>query len=556
MINRRRLRFAITVKGNSLEQWKINCINHLMEMPEVELALIIEYQSMPMNRDHSALFLAYHSVVQMRSEILKKVATIDHFSPFPKVRCSNLWNHQSNFSIEELSLLKQTDLDFILHLGEESMEGEVLELATYGVWAFSHGNPTCFTGLPGGWWEVMNNLPVTEVGLYRISKETNERSFWKIGCLATVSESYRKTKEILCQTTLTWPSQVCKEILRNPGHCPDEIEPLSLKHADIEMLSSTKKTANFILASWKRKAQKLYRKLFCYEYWNIGIVNKPIHFFLTDHNPSIDWIVERKDCYYADPFGMRGKDGIQILMEEVDHRVVKGYISGVIMKEGPSIKEQQTWNHSVLKLKSHMSYPYLVEYEGETYCVPETSEAKEVAVYKIINGQLEKEKIILKNFAAVDSTIIHHDGYWWLFCTRADSSPQSDNSELHIFYAKELFGEWSPHLANPVKVDVRSSRPAGTPFLYEDVLIRPAQDCSKTYGGRIILNKITNLTIEEFEEVAISPIEPREDSLYPDGVHTISTVGDITIFDGKRFDYSLLHFFRKLYKFMPVREAG
>lgn len=556
MSNRRRLRFAITVKDTSLEQWKINCINHLLKIPEVELALIIEYQSKPKKRGHSALFLAYHSVVQMRSKILKKVPTPDHFSSFPKVRCSNPWTLKSDISVEELSVIKKADLDFILHLEAESMEEEVLDSAKYGVWAFSHGNPTSCAGVPGGWWEVMNNLSVTEVGLYKISKETNERSFWKKGCLATVTESYRRTKETLCQTTLTWPAQVCKEILRNPGHCPDEIEHFSINHADIGLLSSTKKTANFIFVSWKRKAQKLYRKLFRYEYWNIGIVEKPIHFFLNNHNPSIDWIVERNDCYYADPFGLRDKDGIHILMEEVDHRVVKGYISGVTMKEGPSIKEKQTWNHSVLKLKSHMSYPYLVEHEGETYCVPETSEAKEVAVYKIINGQLEKEKIILKDFAAVDSTIIHHDGYWWLFCTRADSSPLSDNSELHIFYAKELFGEWKPHLANPVKVDVRSSRPAGTPFLYEGELIRPAQDCSKTYGGRIILNKITTLTIEEFKEVAISPIEPRKDSLYPDGVHTISTVGDITIFDGKRFDYSLLHIFRKLYKFMPVKEAG
>ena len=103
-----------------------------------------------------------------------------------------------------------------------------------------------------------------------------------------------------------------------------------------------------------------------------------------------------------------------------------------------------------------------------------------------------------------------------------------------------------------MKIDIRSSRPAGTPFIHEDQLFRPAQDCSKTYGGRIVLNRIKTLTISQFEEESVCFVEPQRDSLYPDGVHTISSAGGVTIIDGKRFDYSFLHFFRKLYKYRPV----
>ncbi|MEA3320214.1 MAG: hypothetical protein U9Q88_09320 [Bacillota bacterium] len=551
-VKRRKMRFAITVKGSSVEQWKLECVERLKNMAEMEMALIIEYQVQPGNQRHSALFHAYQSIVTKRSKILKKVPIPDYFDSIPKVRCENLWDLKSSFSIEEVSLIKECNLDFILHLEGESMEGEVLDTAEYGVWTFIQGNPNLSSHIPGGWWEVWNNRSVTEVALCGLINGTNERTVWRKGYFGTVKESYRKTKEILCQSTLDWPALICKEILRNPCYCPNTLESFSV-NTDNEILTSTTKTAALIFASWNRTIKKLYRKLFCYEYWNIGIVNKPIQTFLKDQNPSIDWIVQRKDCYYADPFGLQDEDGIHILMEEVDHRVVKGFISGVKMKGGPQKKDQLDWDHSLFKLESHMSYPYLIKFEGENYCIPETSETKEVAVYKVINGKLKKEKTIIKDFAAVDSTIVHHNGFWWLFCTKADSGPQSDNSELHIFFAKELFGEWNPHLANPVKVDVRSSRPAGTPFLFENVLIRPAQDCSETYGGRIILNQVTTLTIDKFEEVAISPIEPREDSLYPDGVHTISTIGDMTIFDGKRFDYSLFHFFRKLYKFKPVK---
>ena len=40
-----------------------------------------------------------------------------------------------------------------------------------------------------------------------------------------------------------------------------------------------------------------------------------------------------------------------------------------------------------------------------------------------------------------------------------------------------------------VKTDVRSARPAGTPFVYQGELYRPAQDCSRTYGGSIVIHR-------------------------------------------------------------------
>jgi hypothetical protein len=85
-----------------------------------------------------------------------------------------------------------------------------------------------------------------------------------------------------------------------------------------------------------------------------------------------------------------------------------------------------------------------------------------------------------------------------------------------------------------VKEDIRSSRPAGTPFFHEGELIRPAQDCSKTYGGRIVLNRVTRLTPTKFEEQQVAVVDPLTDSPYPNGIHTLSAVGNFTMLDAKR----------------------
>ncbi|MEH7484639.1 hypothetical protein V7157_26930, partial [Neobacillus drentensis] len=380
----------------------------------------------------------------------------------------------------------------------------------------------------------------------------NEQIILKKGYFSTIKDSYKKNREHITSAISDWPAQVCRDILNDNATYMNHLfkstsPPKYLKP------TSTQMGRFFVNLLWN-KCQRIFLKLFSYEYWNIGIVSKPIHEFLNDSQVNINWLVQKKDLYYADPFAYQDGGGLQILMEELDYRVVKGYISAVNVKQN-KVSDIVAFDQAIMKFPCHMSYPFILEHENHVYCIPETSEAKEVSIYRLNKSSKEwkKVKTILADFHAVDSTIFKYGDYWWLFCTKSFSTIQSHNNELHIFYAKDLFGEWKPHCLNPVKIDIRSSRPAGTPFIHDGVIFRPAQDCSKTYGGRIVLNRIKTLTISQFEEESVCFVEPQRDSLYPDGVHTISNAGKVTIIDGKRIDYSFLHFFRKLYKYKPVK---
>jgi hypothetical protein len=147
-----------------------------------------------------------------------------------------------------------------------------------------------------------------------------------------------------------------------------------------------------------------------------------------------------------------------------------------------------------------------------------------------------ERRAVLTGFPCIDPTPACFEGRWWLFCTEKDDGV---DSKLHVFHAPDPFGPWTAHAANPVKVDVRSSRPAGTPFVFRDRLYRPAQDCSRHYGFRVILNRIRRLTPTEFEE---EPIRILEAGLWGcNGIHTLAGCGEMTVFDG-RYD-----------RFMPWR---
>jgi len=279
---------------------------------------------------------------------------------------------------------------------------------------------------------------------------------------------------------------------------------------------------------------RVYDSLFRQDDWNIGLVESPITDFLDPSaKPKIVWLprTEFSKCL-ADPFAVTRDHKTYVFCEEFDYRTFKGRI---VYTEIDGIRTAAP--KAAIELSTHMSYPYLLEYESETYCIPETAEAGEAALYKAEEFPSRWVKVgsLLRNFPAVDSTVFRYQGRWWLTCTKRDDAR---NSKLFVWHSAELLGPWKPHAANPVKVDIHSSRPAGTPFVHGGHLYRPAQDCSRTYGGRIVLNRIDTLTPSQFVEEDVAVIGPYLNGPYAEGVHTLSAVGNRTLTDGKRFIFN------------------
>lgn len=94
--------------------------------------------------------------------------------------------------------------------------------------------------------------------------------------------------------------------------------------------------------------------------------------------------------------------------------------------------------------------------------------------------------VIAENIRMADPTVMKRGDCFWLAYTDMDIGPYNN---LCLMFAHTPSGPWRAHPGNPVKLDVRSSRPGGTPFWVGNELFRPAQDCSRTYGGALVINK-------------------------------------------------------------------
>jgi hypothetical protein len=205
-----------------------------------------------------------------------------------------------------------------------------------------------------------------------------------------------------------------------------------------------------------------------------------------------------------------------------------------------------------------MSYPYLLEHEGDVYCIPESADVPGLHLYKATAFPYRWVECatLIEGLVAVDPTVFRHGDRWWLLCAEREGD---HNSRLHAWYAPDLFGPWAPHAANPIKTDVRSSRPGGTPFVHAGQLYRPAQDLSHTYGGAVTINRVLRLTPTDFEEEPVTQVQPYADSRYPDGLHTLSAFGPRTLIDGKRryfIPHATQHVIRSTWRNRPARRGS
>ncbi len=267
--------------------------------------------------------------------------------------------------------------------------------------------------------------------------------------------------------------------------------------------------------------------------WTIGIVPIGVDEILRRGGlPEPAWIAgQPPDRFYADPFLLDvSGEHVRLLVEEYRYPTrTKQLVEIEITRSGRVVGA-----HVQRGLPQAASYPFLHWIGADLYCIPEAFGAARASAFKRrAANEWSLERTLLSGIRAVDSTLLRHEGRWWLFCTKQGDE---DQTELHLFAAPEWSGPWTPHPLNPVKSDTRSSRPAGACSTVDGVVYRPAQNCARRYGAGITINRIEELSLHAFREVPVLSLQPASSSPWPDGMHTINSLGGVTVVDGLRVE--------------------
>lgn len=443
------------------------------------------------------------------------------------VNVTRRFEHVRTFDALDPSDIDRTVVDFTLKLGHGPTPAWAVRASRHGVWFFEHetkGDLLPFLR------EFYFSESVTTTTLLAAREPDGEFAVLEEGWFRTEKRSYIEHRDRILAGISEWPARACRRLAQTGADrgtrmirsAPSDIAPPRHLHFSGLIARIARQRLSF---AWAR----LFRHL----QWNIGILRVPVESLLRSggyHDGDIEWFpLGDRHGFLADPFGVIRDGTLHILCEQFSYHSGKGTICSLIhTDQGFTRNPEPVMEHAV-----HLSYPFMVEDHGDIYCIPESSNADEVALFRAdeFPRTWSKVCVLVEHVAGVDPTVFHHEGRWWLMCTQKGREVET---ALWIWHAPALAGPWTAHTRNPVKTDVRSARPGGMPFVREGVLFRPAQDCSRAYGWRIVVQKVTALTPSEFVEEPVAVVEASPHSRFPLGRHTLTPVGDVVLVDGHR----------------------
>jgi hypothetical protein len=201
--------------------------------------------------------------------------------------------------------------------------------------------------------------------------------------------------------------------------------------------------------------------------------------------------------YVADPFMLHSGERWYMFFEILAEELEKGVIGMASSTDG------MKWDYGqvVLEEPFHLSYPYVFEFEGQHYMVPESHQDLSVRLYKATHFPTTWEHVgnLLEGEAFVDCSPFHFQGKWWLFAGCGSLPCRADT--LRLFHAEHLTGPWEEHRQSPVvSNNPHIARPGGRVLSWGERLFRFTQDCHPHYGLRVRAFEIHELSRECYRE--------------------------------------------------------
>jgi hypothetical protein len=534
-----KLKVGLLLNDTQIPAWAYHMVEQIQKSNYAEISLLV-LRNKPIKSLNQSKFI-YRLYRKVDRKLFggktdafarKEIETL--CGGLPKIYCEIRDTKFSDYLGEgDLKALAEHQPDVLIRLGFRILRGDVLRIPKYGVWSFHHGDNLVNKGGPPAFWEVMLGWPssgsVVQIlneklddgkVIYRswsqtdpISVERNaQRLYWKslFFIPRKLKELHENGEEAFFRDVekLNQPSSNSNKILYKP---PGDLECIQLIVALI--------TRNF-----KRKWTEFGRK----KQWFL-LYQKPFTSTLKELKPqTFQKVIPPKDRFYADPFPIRANNNDYVFFEELHYKDKKGKISlGQLSEKGFHYLEV------VLEQAYHLSYPFVFCHNNEYFMIPESAASGNIELYKAAEFPKKwfKERNLMENVHAVDTTLFYYDGFWWMLSSIKAHPAAGGSDELSLFYTSNFSeAEWIPHPKNPIVSDIRKARMAGAILEKDGKLYRPAQDCSVRYGYALRFFEISKLSIEEYEEREIAELKPdwMKNLL---GNHSINTNADIAWID-------------------------
>jgi hypothetical protein len=539
------LRVGIMLDDMVVPNWVYSILADLTHRQAVELALVIlndgnaEQDKRRLRSVREKAFAAY---VNADRKLFAGRVGLDAFSPkdashlLDRVRKARVRPIQTGcvdrFSEVDLELIRSTELNVILQFGFRILKGDILRTPRNGIWAFHHGDNDFYRGSPFLFWEIYEDSPVSGTVLQILNEQADGGQAIYKSFSATHRFSLHRNRNEAYWKASYFVGRKLEDLLKASPTNVATIPPASDARPKCHQAPSIPQLLRFGLRSVIRLAAAQLRHRLFDEQWFVALARRTgtADGVIPGHG-KFEKLPMPADRFYADPCVVTFEGRDFVFFEDLLFRTNRGRISCATVEPSGRVISIEP----VLEEPFHLSYPFVFAIDKNYFMIPEASAAKSIRLYRSVQfpARWTLDRILFDGVRAVDTTIHVRNEMLWMF-TNIAAPGTSIHDELHLFYAKSLYGPWQAHPQNPIVSDVRRARSAGRLFAIDEALFRPSQNCSIRYGGSIIINKIAEMTTTTYRETTVEEIGP---NWLNQAVctHTLSFSDNFVVTDGLRY---------------------
>jgi len=532
------IRVGLLLDSLTQPKWVFQVIKEIQSSEIAEVCLVIKNEATvaPQGRlqsywkNRSYLLYAFYNrldqfIPSVKDDAFEEVEIEEVLADVPVLGVLPVMKKFSDwFPQDAIETIRTYDLDVALSFGFRILRGEALRIAKHGVWSYHHGDNSVNRGGPAGFWEVMEGSPISGSVLQMLSEDLDNGEVIDRSWTRTSDRfSVKGSKNNLYWRSANFVMRKLKE-LYDGGAVVSEDNKFRPYYNRLHKVPTNTELLPKLLKLSLGYARTKLSYVFSFDQWSLAYRFRTS---VDDPNNSFyrfNYLIPPTDRFWADPFPVKFEEKYFVFFEEFIYKEDKAHISVVELSRSGAGESTP-----VLKRDYHLSYPFIFHWKDRYFMIPETAENRTVELYGCSSfpHDWKMETVLFEGEAARDATLIEIEGLWWMFVAIADTE---FSDELHLYYSPSPLGPWKPHKRNPVKSDVRNSRPAGRLFYWKGDLYRPAQDSSRRYGYGMRINKVVRLSPTEFVEEEVSQVLPqwRKDLR---GTHTLNMCEDLTVID-------------------------
>ena len=382
---RKKLRIALLMDSFSQPRWVHKIIEDIHGSQFAEIVLIVIKNAS--NNQSRSLFqrvsLGVNKLLWALCSKLDNLALSPYPDPFEPIHIGQaaedwpmvtvkpfLRGQEHHLSEKDISKIVSYDIHVALDFGDRRMAGAVTRIARHGVWSAGTSRNAVLRGGPPGFWEVLGGEPTTE---FTLRVATGEERCERIAYRSYTSTDLFSVKGT--RSKLYWKSAtavVCKlrDLFEHESESLDHESSSSCVQPSDSRCYSDPTNAQmlaFLFRIGKRRAERRLLNSTRLERWylayKLGDSEYPAPKF-----EDLNYMEPPGDRFWADPFPVRIDAKYYIFMEEFLYEAKKAHISVIEMDLDGTWKQPV----KVLERDYHLSYPFLFEWRGQLYMVPET----------------------------------------------------------------------------------------------------------------------------------------------------------------------------------------